>query len=62
MKCQPLALLLILFSISHKAVKGKAAGSQVADSLARADAYPASTSSAASCPLSSLDLERVQIG
>lgn len=34
MKCQPLALILILFSIGHKAVKGKAARSQVADRLA----------------------------
>jgi len=34
MKCQPLALILILFSIGHKAVKGMAARSQVADRLA----------------------------
>lgn len=30
MKCQPLALVLILVSVSHKAVKRKAAWSQVA--------------------------------
>lgn len=34
MKCQPLALILILFSIGHKAVRGRAAWSQVADRLA----------------------------
>lgn len=38
MKCQPLALVLILVSVGHKAVKGKAAWSQVVGRAAEAGA------------------------
>lgn len=49
MKCQPLALILILFSIGHKAVKGMAARSQVADRLAGEGACSARSSLHSGC-------------
>lgn len=54
MKCQPLALILILFSISHKAVKGKAAWSQVADRQAGVGACSARSAPYSGCLFSYL--------
>lgn len=54
MKCQPLALILILFSIGHKAVKGKAARSQVAHRLAGGGACSTRSSLHSGCLFGSL--------
>lgn len=54
MKCQPLALILILFSISRKAVKGRAAWSQVAERLTDAGVCSARSSHHSGCLFSYL--------